>query len=357
MSPRAALLVCAAFALAACERPAAEKVEPVRTVRTVTVTPADIDKPVTLPGEIRARHESRLAFRVGGKLVARQVDVGQQVKTGQVLARLDPEDVKLAEQAREAAAAATKVELDLAAADLARFRELLAKNFISKAEFDRRQANWDGARARHEAAVAQLSESRNQAAYTTLAADHPGVVTALDAEVGQVVAAGQTVIRVARPDETEVVVAVPESQVELLRRTKEFAVTLSAAPGRTWTGRLRELAPSADPATRTFAARIAVPEADAAMRLGMSASVTIDPPGARAAILLPLTALYTKNDKAHVWTVDPKSQSVVLTPVRTGGFSGNDIIVSEGLKPGDVVVTAGAHLLVPGQKVAPGGVK
>lgn len=331
-----AAAVLAALAVAACSKPQTPA-QPLRTVRVMTVEAAAVPARLTFPGEVRARHESRLAFRLGGKIVERRVDVGDRVKRGQVLARLDARDASLNAAQAEAARA-------LAEAEARRYRELRAKNFVSQAVLDAKETALA-------TAVAQAGMARNQAAYATLTAERDGVVTAVEAEAGQVVAAGQTVLRVAEDGEREIAIAVPEADVEQVRSAGGFVVTLNSLPGRSWNGHLRELSPAADPATRTFAARIAVAEADASVRLGMSARVEAKVSRGDTAPVLPLSAFFTRNDQAHVWVVDPDTQTVALTKVETDGVAGNGIRVKAGLAPGQLVVTAGASLLEPGQKV------
>lgn len=311
--------------------------QPLRTVRAMQVGAAAVSQSLTFPGEVRARHESRLAFRLGGKLVERRVDVGAAVRRGQVLARLDAQDVALQAAQAEAARA-------LAEAEAKRYRDLRAKNFVSQAVLDAKETAL-------KTAEAQAGVARNQAAYATLVADRDGVVTAVEAEAGQVVSAGQTVVRVAGDSEKEIAIAVPESAVEKVRGAEGFIVTLNSLPGRSWQGSLRELSPGADAATRTFTARIAVAGEDAAMRLGMSAGVQAKVSRGDAALRLPLSAFFTRNDQPNVWVLDPATQTVSLTKVETDGVVGNDMRVKGGLQPGMWVVTAGANLLEQGQKV------
>ncbi len=332
--PGAAVL--AVLAVAACSKPE-PPAQPLRTVRVMKVDGAAASGSLTFPGEVRARYESRLGFRLGGKIVERRVDVGAAVKRGQVLARLDAQDASLNAAQAEAARA-------LAEAEAKRYRDLRAKNFVSQAVLDAKETAL-------KTAAAQAGVARNQAGYTTLVADRDGVVTAVEAEAGQVVAAGQTVLRVAEGNEKEIVIAVPEGDVEKVRGAEGFAVALNSLPGRSWVGRLRELSPSADPATRTFAARIGVPEADESVRLGMSARVEAKVRRGDTALRLPLSAFFTRNDQANVWVVDPATQTVTLTKVETDGVAGNEMRVKAGLQSGQLVVTAGASLLEPGQKV------
>jgi len=314
-----------------------EPAQPLRTVRVMKIDGAAVSGTLTFPGEVRARYESRLGFRLGGKLVDRRVDVGAMVKKGQVLARLDAQDASLNAAQAEAARA-------LAEAEAKRTRELREKNFVSQAVLDARETAL-------KTAAAQAGVARNQAGYTTLVADRDGVVTAVEAEAGQVVAAGQTVLRVAEGNEKEIVIAVPEGDVEKLRGAEGFTVSLNSQPGRSWNGRLRELSPSADAATRTFTARIAVPQADEAVRLGMSARVEAKVGLRETALRLPLSAFFTRNDQPNVWVVDPATQTVKLTKVETDGVVGNEMRVKAGLQSGQLVVTAGANLLEDGQKV------
>jgi RND family efflux transporter MFP subunit len=326
----------AATVLAGCSKPEAPA-QPLRTVRVMKVDGAAASGSLTFPGEVRARYESRLGFRLGGKIVERRVDVGAAVKRGQVLARLDAQDAALNAAQAEAARA-------LAEAEAKRYRDLRAKNFVSQAVLDAKETAL-------KTAEAQAGVARNQAAYTTLVADRDGVVTAVEAEAGQVVAAGQTVLRIAEGREKEVVIAVPEVDVEKVRTATDFAVGLSSLPGRSWAGRLRELSPSADPATRTFTARISVPDADGSVRLGLSAVVQAKVSLGDTALRLPLSAFFTRNEQANVWVVDPATQTVSLRKVDTDGVVGNEMRVKGGLESGMLVVTAGASLLEPGQKV------
>ena len=331
-----AAALAAALVAAGCSKPETPA-QPLRTVRVMKIDGAAVSGGLTFPGEVRARFEARLGFRLGGKLVERRVDVGAVVKKGQVLARLDAQDASLN-------AAQAEANRALAEAEAKRYRELREKNFVSQAVLDAKETAL-------KTAAAQAGVARNQAGYTTLVADRDGVVTAVEAEAGQVVAARQTVLRVAEGNEKEIVIAVPEGDVEKVRGAEGFAVSLNSLPGRSWTGRLRELSPSADAATRTFTARIGVAQADEAVRLGMSARVEAKVGLRDTALRLPLSAFFTRNDQANVWVVDPATQTVKLTKVETNGVSGNEMRVKAGLQSGQLVVTAGANLLEDGQKV------
>lgn len=336
--------------LVACgKQPEAEA--PPRPVRLMKLQPAGADSAVTYSGNVQARIESRLGFRVGGKVAARLVDVGATVKKGQVLARLDLADLKLAESGSRAQLEAARTERDLAHSDLKRFDDLYAKGFISAAEQQRRKATYDAAEARYRQAQAGLSSQSNQLAYGELLADAEGVVTAIEAEVGQVVSPGQPVVRVAQTAEKEVVIALPEDQVGQVRVGAAATVRLWADEARTLPGRVREIAPAADAATRTYTVRVALPNPPAELRLGMTATVMLARDAAAQALSVPLSALLQVNGHSQVWIYDPASQSVSPVTVSLGDPVDNRVTVTQGLQPGKLIVTAGVHLLKPGQKV------
>jgi RND family efflux transporter MFP subunit len=343
-------LSCSVLVLGACGKPPEKAPEP-RLVNVVRVDPGTATGEVAYSGDVRARYETNLSFRVAGKIVARNVEVGTVVRASQVLARLDPEDQKLNAQSAQSQLAAAKSEFDQLKADLARYTDLYKKEFISKAEYDRHLSNFNVAEARLEQARAQFSVTRNQTGYTTLTADHAGVVTAIQAEVGQVVAAGQTVVKLARTDDKEVVISIPENRLGELGASKDIGVTLWADPDARYRGKVREVSPSADPVTRTYAAKITVLNADAAMKLGMTANVYLRGVQREASAMLPATALYQENGKAAVWVVDPASKAVKLVPVEVGEYVEDRVAVTAGLKKGDIVVRAGVHKLFEGEKV------
>lgn len=344
-----------AFALAAlmaagCSKPPPPKNEEIRLVRVLKVGPVERMRTVEYPGDVRARYETRLGFRVPGKILERLVEVGSKVRAGQPIARLDARDFELTAASARAQVAQFEADKTLAAADLARFRELRAKNFISQAEFERRQSLYDTAAARLDAARAQAHQAANQTGYAVLAADTAGVITAIEAEAGQVVSAGQTVARLARPGDREIALAVPESQRELLAGASEFAITLNAVGERRWAGRLREVSPAADPATRTYGARISIVQAGDEVELGMSARVTARFAARDTRIELPVASIYSKDDTPNVWLVDAGG-SVRLQPVKTGGLAGERVLIDSGLQAGDTVVIAGAQMLHAGERV------
>ncbi len=326
-----------------------EKTEDIRPVRTMTLAPAGAQAVTELSGEVVPRYESRIGFRVGGKIIARKVDVGSTVKRGQVLMQIDPSDLQLSQAQARSAVAAAESNLTLAKADLERYRELRSKNFVSQAVLDAKEAAHKSALSAHEQALAGLKVQSNQSSYATLVADADGVVTGIDAEVGQVVAAGTPVARIARSGDIEVRVSIPEDRVDAMRRATAVTVRTWANRDAAIEGRVREVAPAADPATRTFTAKIALPKAGPDIRLGMTATVGFSAP-MPAGIRLPLTALLNDQGKTSVWIVD--GGKVKLQPVQLAGAVGNEIMVADGLNPGQEIVTAGVNLLREGQKVS-----
>ncbi|HET7729698.1 MAG TPA: efflux RND transporter periplasmic adaptor subunit [Usitatibacter sp.] len=340
----------AALALAACNRPqpAAEAPRPVITQVVAPGAPTTRD---VYSGEIRARTEADVAFRLGGKLVARPVDAGARVARGQVLARLDPEDARLAARAAAAQLAAAEGDLALASAELERHTDLLAKKFISPSAFDVKRNAFNAARARAEQARSQAALGANQAAYTTLTADGDGVVLSVAAEPGQVVAAGQPVLRLARAGEKDVVVNAPESQLARFRIGAPVMLSLWSDPAASFAGRIREVAGGADPVTRTYAVRITAIDPPAAAQLGMTATVLLPGSQDRDLVLLPLAALARERDNPAVWVVDPATGQVQPRAVTVGQFREDGATITSGLRAGDIVVTAGVHKLRPGQVV------
>ncbi len=343
------VMLASAMLLAACSKPEAPS-EDIRPVRYVRASQNDQQAGTTFSGEIRARHEANLGFRVGGKITARLVNPGDTVKKGQLLARLDPQDYALDQSAKTAQLAAARSDLAQQEADLKRYRELLGKNFISQAQFDKLSAATDAARARFKQASAELGASQNQVGYTNLLADSDGVISTISAEPGMVVAAGQTVARLAHDGQREVAISIPENALETIRNAPRVTVTLWSGNHR-YEGSLRELAGDADPATRTYAARIAIKNPDAALRLGMTATVTLPGSARQGTFRLPLTALLDENGKHFVWVVDASSHRVKRTPVTVIALDSDMVSLSAALPADAMIVTAGVHLLRDNQPV------
>ncbi|MFA7269265.1 MAG: efflux RND transporter periplasmic adaptor subunit [Sterolibacterium sp.] len=321
-----------------------------RPVRYVQVGMSRVGEILILPGEVRPRFEQRYGFRIGGKIAQRLVDVGQAVKAGQVLAVLDAQDVLPAINAQTAQVAVAQSDLKLQRSELKRQQELRDKGFVSSAALERQTAATESAQSRLQAAQSQLANAQNALNFQTLRADKAGVVVAVDAEAGSVVAAGQSVVRVAQLGEKEIAVNVPERAVALMKKATGFTATLDALAGKTYAAKLRELSPAADAASRTYSARLSVVDADEALKLGMSATVRLEL-GAGQSIVVPNTALYTRDETNRVWLVDRSSETVNSVVVKVGESTGDGVTIVAGLKPGDLVVTAGANLLLPGQKV------
>lgn len=341
-------LLAVAALLVACSKPA-EKSEDIRPVRAIVLAASSVDVDAEFSGEVRARYESRLGFRVPGKIVSRKVEVGSTVKRGQVLMQLDPQDLQLSQAQALASLRAAETSRDLADAELKRYRELRRQNFVSQAVLDQRESAYKSAQANVEAARALYRTQSNQAGYASLASDVDGVVTAIDAEAGTVVAAGTPVVRVARTDEKEVVFGVPEDKVEALRKLTTVKVRLWSDPDHPFTGKIREVAPVADPATRTYAFKVTLPPDVTAAKLGMTAVARFESHSDAPRLKVPLSALYHEKNATSVWVVE--RGVVKLVPVTVAGADGNDLVVDKGLAPGQTVVTAGVHLLKPGQKV------
>jgi RND family efflux transporter MFP subunit len=324
--------------------------EDVRPVRAITLAPRPVVADAELPGEVRPRVESRVGFQVGGRINARRVEMGQQVRPGDVLATLDPADFKLSAAASAAQLSAAQVDRDQQRADMKRFEDLHRQGFISGAELERRRAQLDAAEARYAQAAALADVSTNQTAYATLRAPAAGLVSAIDAEVGQVVASGQSVVRIALAGDKEVAIAIPEARLEQLRRIGEVRVALWAHEAEL-KGRIREIAPIADPATRTYAARVTLIEPPADVALGMTATVRFATPPSPPILAVPLTALLREADATYLWRLDRQAMTVQKAKVTVAGVAGNAVILGGGVQPGETIVTAGVHLLKPGQKV------
>ncbi len=343
------LLAAAAF-LGGCSKPPPAE-EPVRAVKLLTVGESTYGSGYEYAADVRPRVEARLGFRVAGKITRRAVELGQRVQAGQLLAQVDATDYQLAADAARAQVSSATTQRDLAAADLKRFQGLRDQGFISAAEIERRTAQLKAAQATLDQARAQLSSQGHQAGYTQLLADAPGVVTGIEAEVGQVVSAGTPVVRVAQDGPRDVVFAVPEDRVAGVRAGQVVDVRAWASDVR-WTGTVREVAASADPVTRTFTVKVAL--AGDAPPLGATVYVLPRQSGAQGVpvIKLPTSALRQAGQGSAVWVFDAASGTVQSQPVEVATADGNEVVITAGLKPGMQVVATGVHVLSPGQKVS-----
>ena len=342
-------LAAAAIALAGCNDTVAQKAEPPRPV-LVAAAHYEAETPErSFVGTIRPRIEADMGFRVPGKVARRLVEVGQTVDVGQPLATLDEVDLKLqAEQAEAEFRAATGVLAQAGAAEI-RANELRGKGWTTDAQMDQAKASADEARARLNRADRSVELTKNSLSYATLVADTRGVVTATLVEPGQVVASGQTAIRVARFAEKEAVVAIPET---LVKRAKEgtATVTLWSETDKTYAAKLREIAPTADAATRTYLAKFSLPDAGDNVSLGMTATLTLADRATERVARLPLSALFNEGGSPSLYVVDDKGE-VTLRPVAVKAYESKDVLISGGIEEGAKVVTLGVQKLDPGLKV------
>lgn len=350
----AGLALAVALPLAGCSSEAkpAEAARPVLVIR-----PGGGAEPAltAYPGEIRAREESPLAFRVGGKLVRRDVDVGAHVKQGDLLAVLDAGDLAAQARAAQAQLTAAEAELARARADQGRFAKLASQQLVSRSTLDAQNAAATAAQGQVNAARANLDVARNQAAYTQLRAPRDGVIASRTAEAGQVVGAGQPVFTLAADGGREVAIALPESRIREFTVGQAVAIELWSVPGQRMPGTIREIAPAADSQARTYAARVSLTgDAVKAVDLGQSARVYVQDNGTRAALTVPLSAIQRDaSDRPALWVVDPATSKLHLTPVQLGTFGESAAPVLSGVKADAWIVAAGGHLLREGQLVAP----
>ncbi|WP_293864168.1 efflux RND transporter periplasmic adaptor subunit [uncultured Alsobacter sp.] len=348
---RAGVVALLSVLVAACQpaTPAAPPAAQLRPVYVATVRGERPDEARNFVAVIRPRIEIDQGFRVPGKVARRLVDVGQTVAAGQPLALLDDTDLTLQREQAEADLRSVGASLAQAEAEEQRILSLRRQGWSTDSTYERQKAAADDLRARLDRAERAVALARNASAYATLKADAEGVVTATLVEPGQVVSAGQTAIRIARSGEREAVVAVPESFVASIGDA-ESSLALWSAPDRRYRAMLRELSPVADAATRTYTARFSLPEADDAVKLGMTATLASAPPRSTAALRLPLSALFNQGNGPSVWTVDQQGL-VTLRPVEVTRYEAREVVVKSGVAEGEQVVALGVHKLEPGQKV------
>jgi RND family efflux transporter MFP subunit len=350
---KAALTVIVALgcagSLCACQKQEKAAAAPPRPVRTVSVAFQQAGNTLSLTGEIQPRYQADIGFRVNGKILARPVDVGSEVKTGDLLARLDPQQYRQDLEVAKAEVAAAQAELARARAQEARQRELLKNGHTTQVKYDLALKSFKTAEAQLNAARAKQVQASENLSYTELKADSDGVVTAVGADAGQVVSAGQMVVRLAQPGEREAVFNVAEGALKNPSKNPTVMVHLVSDPAIKTAGTVRYVSPQADPATRTYTVRVSLPEAPPQMRLGANVVGTVTIDQARI-VALPGSALFEKDGKAAVWLVG-KDHTVQLKPITVDRYQGDSVIVGEGLAPGELVVTAGVQKLIPGQKV------
>ena len=348
------IILTASCLLTACQKPV-EPPPPPRPALVAVVGASAANEAMVLVGEVKSRFESNQGFRISGKIIERKVDIGSLVKKGQVIARLDAADANLGAAAASADVRAAEANHALARAEVERQRTLFNKKFISQSAIDIREAELKTSAARVSQVRAQAAVSGNQSRYTLLAADRDGVVTQIRAEPGQVVEAGEMVTQIVDTKQIEVLVAVPESRMANLKVGDTATVKLWASQAtdseKTYTARVREIAPAATSATRAFDVRVAITDADAAVKLGMTAGVRFAQ-NAEDEIIIASSALTQINGINSVWVID-KSGIANPREVTTGQFTENGVIITSGLQAGEMIAIAGVHTLIRGQKVVP----
>lgn len=347
------LLAVSLVLLVGCDKPA-EPAAPPRPTLTMVVGDSSALDSMVLVGEVRPRYEASQSFRISGKIIERKVDVGTQVKKSQLIARLDAADVNLNAAAAMADVRSAEASHALAVAELERQRQLFTKKFISASALDIREAELKTSAARLAQVKAQANVSGNQTRYASLLADRDGVVTMIRAEPGQVVEVGEAVVQIANLKETEVLVAVPESRMAEVKPGTPVTIKMWANPNKAYAGRVREIAPAADSATRAFNVRVSVTDADDLVKLGMTAGVKFKQQQAQQSqqLLIPLAALTERNGKKLLWVIDAESKAQPRE-VSAGEFSEQGVMITGGLQAGEKIAIAGVHTLVKGQHVKP----
>jgi len=353
-TPGARVAGLSAFALlallTACKPVEEPEPEPIRPVRVTTVESQEGGETVSLTGQVEARQEVNLSFRTGGRMIERSVNVGDRVRAGQVVARLESETPRNALRSARAELTAARARLVEAQNNFERHRSLLDRGFITRAMFDQAEQAYRTARAQVDSVQAQVNIAETQLGYANLISDSSGTVTARRAEPGEVVGPGQPIVQLAREGGRDAVFDVPARVIQTAPANAEIAVVLSSDPKVRTTGRVREVAPQADPVTRTFKVRIGLNNPPAAMRLGSTVTGSVQL-GAGQGIDIPASALTAANQRPAVWVLDPASNTVSLRNIEVLRYDLARVAVAEGLQPGDIVVTAGVQTLRPGQQV------
>jgi len=343
-------LSCVGVLLACCRPDTKVDAPEIRPVRTVTAARGEAAETVVLTGHIRADDEPSFAFRLGGRMIERSVNVGERVEAGQVLAKLDPENELSALRSAESALAAARGQLNYARADFERQRQLLANGHTPRARFDQAQKALQNAQSQVDDAEARLEIAQDRVNWTTLTADAPGTMTARGAEPGEVVQAGQMIVRLARQGGRDAVFDVPAQLLRSAPSDSEITVRLTDDPGVMATGRVREVAAQADPVTRTFEVKVGLRDPPEAMRLGATVTGSVKL-ASEPVITIPASALTELNRQPAVWIVDPKSLTVSMRNVELLRHDPGTVVIAQGVETGDIVVTAGVQALHPGQKV------
>jgi RND family efflux transporter MFP subunit len=337
--------------LAACEKHEAEAPPPPRTVRVVTIHMVSPDAGGSASGVIQARYNAQVGFLVSGRLVSRKVDIGAIVKKGDVLAQIDPTDFKNKLVSAQSQVTAAESQVAQAAPQEARQAQLLKDGFTTRVNYESALNSLNAAKASLESARANLQLAQDQVGYTTLKADSDGAVTATGADPGQVVNAGQMIVQISQLDPIEAVFSVSERAVTLVRPGTTVHVALQSTPDVAVEGPIREVSPMADPVTGTFTVKVSLPDAPPAMRLGAVVNGSVQIKGQSVAEI-PTTALLQNGNQAAVWVVSPQDKKVRRQPVTVVNYGANTVAISDGLKEGDIVVTAGINWLADDEQVA-----
>ncbi|WP_027407055.1 efflux RND transporter periplasmic adaptor subunit [Anaerovibrio sp. RM50] len=334
-----------------CGKDGEEEQKP-QLVKTKQVGNGDINVEGTYTGTVRGRYETNMSFQVGGKILSRNVQLGDRVNSGDVLMSIDPRDVVQQSNQGDAQVAAAKTQLDLAQSNLSRYQQLYEKEAIPAMVLDQYQTAYNSALAQYNQAVAAAETGHNALGYTALVAPAAGVISSVTAEAGQVVGAGQTVLTLVQSNELEIEINVPENRLEDVQLGKTAQISFWALKGVTAEGSVREISPIADPVSRTYKVRISIPNPPKGMQLGMTASVKCQESfgNSEGGLVLPLSSIYQVNDTSQVWVVDKSTDTVSLKDIKFEEIGDNSVRVM-GLNVGDIVVTAGVHKLRQGQKV------
>lgn len=343
------LCVLALLCLAGCSEDKPQAQSP-RPVRTVIAEPAFVGDQIIQTGEVQPHTETELGFRIDGRMDSRAVELGDTVEKGELLATLNPQDVSNEVKAAEADFESTLSAEVLAKSSMDRQRLLFDKHIVALAKMEEADANWRTSVARREAAQATLENARNKLAYTQLFAPGDGIVSGIGANPGQVVSAGQMVVKLASTETRDAVFNVSERLINTAPADASVEIALVSDPRIKQTGRVRDVSPTADAATRSYRVRIALPNAPAAMAFGATVTGRLVLPGAPL-IELPATAVTSEAEKPAVLVVDPTTHILVRKPIEVARYSADKIFVASGLAIGDAVVTAGVSKLRPGQKV------
>jgi len=326
---------------------------PPRPVKVFRVDTTRVGSVTLYAGEVRARFETTLSFRVTGKILARPVEIGDRVRKGQLLARLDNSDFQLAVQTLKAQLKSALADRAFAKDDLTRYRELLDQKVISNPDFDRHQTAYTNAQERVAALEAQLKQTINQLEYTELSADREGVITALEVEKGQVIVAGQPVVKLAQLDEKEIHFDIPEQRIAAIKNHQTVAVTLLSDNEHQFNAKIREISVSADPASRTYRAKATLLDGQQAAHLGMTATVWLTSDKTDL-VAVPLAAVFTSQaqpKQQQVWVIDEATSTVKAVPVQLGSALPGELVSIEGLQAGQLIVSAGVQRLKEGQTV------